>query len=192
MKYLGIFFALLALALAPQAASVAARPAAAQPAGRVLLTSAEALELAFPKCEIQRSTVYLTKEQRAQAEKLAGFEVKGLARPYVATKDGKVVGTAYFDSHRVRTLKESIMIVVGTDGAIQRIEVLAFGEPLDYLPGAKWYAQFKGKVLNDDLRLRKGIRAVTGATLTAQATTDSARRILAVHQVLAAAATPAK
>ena len=56
-------------------------------------------------------------------------------------------------------------------------------EPEEYLPRPSWYAQFIGKRLDDDLRLKRGIKGVTGATLTARATTDAARRLLALHAV---------
>lgn len=158
-------------------------PAAAA-AGEVFLTKQEALELAFKDCEVTRSTVTLTKAQREQVTRLTGKDPgKSLVYPYVATKDGKVVGTAWFDVHRVRTLRETLMIVVGPDGKIRRIEVLAFGEPTEYMPRPSWYAQFVGKGLDKTLTLKKGIKKVTGATLTARATTDAARRTLAIHQV---------
>ena len=50
------------------------------------------------------------------------------------TKDGHAVGTAYFDTHVVRTMPETIMVVVDPAGAIARIEVLSFSEPEEYLP----------------------------------------------------------
>jgi FMN-binding protein len=77
------------------------------------------------------------------------------------------------------------MVVVGPAGAIARIEVLSFSEPEEYLPREHWYAQFPGKVLDGELAMRRGVRPVSGATLTARATTDAARRVLALHQVLA-------
>ena len=40
---------------------------------------------------------------------------------------------------------------------------------------------------DDELSMKRGIRAVTGATLTARATTDAARRVLAVHKVIQSA-----
>ena len=116
---------------------------------------------------------------------LAGDDFsKGVIFPYVATRDGKLVGTAYFDVHKVRTLRETVMIVVDPQDRIQRIEILAFGEPQEYLPRANWYAQFVGHKLDKKLSLKRGIKGVTGATLTARATTSSARRVLALHRVL--------
>ena len=111
-------------------------------------------------------------------------------RPYVATRDGKVVGTAYFDAHKVRTKRQTLMIVVGLDHRIERIELLAFAEPEDYVPRGNWYGQFIGKRLDDELSMKRGIRGVTGATLTARATTAAARRVLALHEVVFGPAPP--
>lgn len=157
------------------------------------LSRDEALALAFPGATVRRSTVYLTRAQRRRAEKLAHSPLaSGIARPYKAFKDGKLVGTAWFDTHKVRTLKETLMIVVDPAGRVRRMEILAFGEPADYIPPAAWYAQFPGRALDDDLDLKRGIRGVTGATLTARATTAAVRRALALDRVLRdAAAAPA-
>lgn len=158
---------------------------------KVFLSTEEALKLAFPGCAVQRRTVYLTPEQLQHATKLSGQAVtQALVNPYVATCDGGLAGTAYFDVHRVRTMPETMMVVVGPEGAVRRIEVLAFNEPEDYVPRAAWYAQFVGKTLNDELALKQGIRPIAGATLTARATTDAVRRVLALHAAIGATGGP--
>lgn len=181
------FVALLFLALAAFA------PRAAAGGEKVYLRLDEALELAFPGCEIQRGTAYLTEEQAAKIKKLAGTKLpSAIAHPYVASKDGKIVGTAYVETHRVRTLRESLLIVVDPKQRVKRIEVLSFAEPEEYLARPNWYGQFVGKKLDDELQLKRGIRGITGATLTARATTDAVRRVLALHQVLNSPPPPAK
>lgn len=158
---------------------------AAPSEAKVFLTRLEALKLAFPDCEVDRKTHYLTEAQQSEAQKLAGVELSSaLAYSYRATCDGNFAGTAYFDSHLVRTLPETIMIVVDPDDKIVRIEIVEFSEPEDYIPMDRWYAQFEGRPLDRELRLKRAIRGVTGATLTARATTDAARRVLAIHQVV--------
>lgn len=158
------------------------------PAGaeaRVFLTVEEALDLAFPGCEVERRTVYLTEAQQVEAQREAGVGIPGaLVYPYQATCEGTPGGTAYFDTHRVRTLPETLMIVVDPGGEVRRLEILTFREPPEYIPPEPWYRQFLGEELDDDLRLQGAIRGVTGATLTARATTDSVRRVLAIHRVL--------
>ncbi len=170
------------LASVPLASVPLARSAGA---GKVFLTTDEALALAFPKCEVKRETVYLTSAQEARARKLAGTELESaIARPWIARRDGKIVGTAYLDTHKVRTLKETLFVVVDPAGRVMRTEVLAFAEPQEYLPRASWYEKFAGRPLDDELRVKRAIRPVTGASLTVSATTEAVRRVLALNTVL--------
>lgn len=157
------------------------RPASA----KVFLTVDEALKLAFPGCEVGRQSAFLTPQQLQRARQLSGVEVpSALVQVYTAKRDGHLVGTAYFDTHRVRTLPETLLIVVDPQGKVGRIEVISFREPEEYMPRGLWYQQFQGKSLDRDLQLKRDIRPVTGATLTARATTGAVRRVLALHQVL--------
>jgi Na+-translocating ferredoxin:NAD+ oxidoreductase RnfG subunit len=167
-------------------AAFAVAPAAR---AKVLLTQEEALRLAFPGARVEARTAFLTDEQRRAAKSLSGEEElpSALVRYYAATKDGRAVGEAYFDTHVVRTMPETVMVVVAPDARIARIEVLSFSEPEEYLPRARWYQQFQGKPLDDELSLKRAIHPVSGATLTSRATTDAARRVLALYQILHAA-----
>ncbi len=161
--------------------------AAAVAEARVLLTQQEALSLAFPAgVAVERKTAFLTASEQQEARKLSGAErlPDALAAFYVGTRDGREVATAYFDTHVVRTLAETVMVLVDATGAIARIEVMSFGEPEEYLPRPHWYAQFSGRKLDDELSLKRGVRPISGATLTARATTEAARRVLALHRVL--------
>jgi electron transport complex protein RnfG len=160
---------------------LAASPAAA----KVFLSQEEALKLAFPSAAVERNTAFLTEAEQQEAATLAGGpRPSALAVAYVATKDGGLAGTAYFDTHVVRTRAETVMVAVDPSGAIARIEVLSFSEPEEYLPREHWYAQFPGRALDNELSVKRGIRPVSGATLTARATTEAARRVLALHRVL--------
>ena len=137
---------------------------------KVFLTVEEALDLAFEGCRVKRTTVYLTDGEKARAEELAGSDIESaIVYPYVADCGGKPGGTAYFDAHRVRTLPETLMVVVTPKGEVARVEILAFNEPEDYIPRDIWYEQFLDEELDRDLALGRSIRAVTGATLTARA-----------------------
>lgn len=153
---------------------------------KVLLTADEALALAFPGCAVERATIYLTERELAAANELAGSELgSAVVHPYLARQGTRTCGTAYFDTHRVRTLAETVMVALDAAGKLVRVEVLSFDEPLDYLPRDSWYERFAGRPLDDRLEPGRDLPPVTGATLTVRATTDAARRALAVHQVLA-------
>ncbi len=154
-------------------------------AGKVYLTMDQALKLAFPGCKVERTTAYLTVPQQKSIEKASKSVFKSrVVFPYVATKDGKVIGTAYFDTHKVRSLRETLMVVVTPKGTIKRVELLSFAEPRQYRAKPKWLNQMVSHKLSDDLRLGGKIRSMGGATLTAKASVDCARRILALHASL--------
>ena len=151
----------------------------------VLITVEEALDLAFPEAEATRETLFLTEGQLSSAAVAAEVEIGGaMVTRFVVRRDGEVVGFAYVDTHRVRTLPETLLVVLAADGSVRRVEVAAFREPLDYKPGDAWYRQFDDEELDRNLSLNRDIRPITGATLTARATTDAVRRVLAIHSAV--------
>jgi len=153
---------------------------------RVYLTQQEAIEKAFPETvTVERVTVFLTESETAWIDSVAGTSLASkIAICYAGWDADTLVGVAYFDVHIVRTLSEAIMILVRPGGKVERVDILSFDEPEDYLPSAQWLRQFEGHPLEHDLALKRGIRAITGATLSARAVTDAVRRTLALHQLL--------
>lgn len=167
------------------AACLIAAPAPAQ-AG---LTQDEALRLAFPPpATIERRTAFLSAEQLDRVRRLAGPGVAvsdGVVTYYVGRAvGGRSLGVAYFDAHRVRTVREVLMIVVAPDSTVGRVEVLRFQEPPDYAPPRGWTDQLEGRRLDDHLSLDGAVAAITGATLTARAVVRATRRVLAYHLVI--------
>jgi Na+-translocating ferredoxin:NAD+ oxidoreductase RnfG subunit len=169
---------LLALFAALFLASVA-------PAQVVFFTVDQAIEELFPEGSVTRTTEVLDQEARKRVAESSGSEAPtSIVHPYVVRKEGEVVGTVYFDVHRVRTRRETMAVAVGPDGRVIRVLVCAFAEPQDYIPPQPFYDQFAGRILDDRVRLRRGVDAVTGATLTCKATVGCVRRVLALHAEL--------
>ena len=75
------------------------------------------------------------------------------------------------------------MIRLTAAGAIAAIDILSFDEPEDYKVNPRWLEQFKGRRADESAGLPAGIRAMTGATLSARAITDAARRVLALYHL---------
>ncbi len=156
--------------------------------GGSLPSREEVLETLFPGSTIRAERVFLTGEQRRQAAALSGGEVpSALIARYLAWEEGKEIGRAYVDTHVVRTKKESLLICLNEKGVMKRIEVTAFLELHEYMVSDRWYEQYRGQILSDDLSLQRSIRPVAGATLTARATNQAVRRVLAIDQILRAA-----
>ena len=107
-----------------------------------------------------------------------------LAKIYTAHRGDDILGYVVIDVHEVRTLPEAIMVVLTPSGRVRSLHVLAFHEPLEYLPTERWYRQFEDRSLDEPLRLGGDIHGVVGSTLTAQATAQAVRRALAYYEVL--------
>lgn len=161
-------------------------------AGRAtsFMTQQEALESAFPKgTKIERQSHFLTDPQVAQVKRAGVSDASALVVRYVGKANGQIVGYVYFDAHRVRTLPETLMVVVSPAGTVERVDILNFKEPLDYLPKRRWLDQLRGRKLDAELSLKKAIRPISGATLSGRAVVDATRKLLAIHQVLASPGT---
>jgi Na+-translocating ferredoxin:NAD+ oxidoreductase RnfG subunit len=155
-----------------------------------LTTADEALARAFPGAKVvEKKTAFLTDADAAKVTKEAGTPPGSkLVTYYVArTDDGSPAGYGYLDTHLVRTLQETVLVLVGPDGVVRRVEVIAFSEPRDYLPSERWLRQFDGREFGADLAPNRGIRTLAGATLSSRAVTECVRRVLALHRRLAAA-----
>jgi hypothetical protein len=157
-------------------------------AAKTFMTQQQALDAAFVKGTVlERQSIFLTAAETNAAKSLSEVDFEdGLIVRYVARAGSAIVGFVYFDAHRVRTLPETLMIVVRPDGTIDRIEILSFNEPMDYLPKPRWLDQLDGKKLDAELSLKRSIRPISGATLSGRAIVNASRKILAIHGVIQA------
>jgi len=133
---------------------------------RVLMTQEQALASAFPAgVKVTRQTIFLEHQ-------------------LVIRYAGSNGSYAYFDTHRVRTEPETVMVVVNAAGKIERVDILSFDEPTDYFPKRRWLDQLLGRKLDDDLSLNRAIRPISGASLTGRAIVNASRKILAIHNAI--------
>ncbi|MBP7147533.1 MAG: FMN-binding protein [Acidobacteria bacterium] len=124
----------------------------------------------------------------AEIEHRAGTRPASRLLTYFAVSRGaEPLGTVYVDTHLVRTLPETVLVVVSPSGEVARVEIAAFREPPEYRPSDRWLGQFDRHRLTRELRANASIRTLAGATLSTRAVVDAVRRALALHEVLAAA-----
>jgi Na+-translocating ferredoxin:NAD+ oxidoreductase RnfG subunit len=160
---------------------------AAASAAPVYSSREQALARVFPPpATIERKTYFLTDAERERAGRVARAKVESsLVVAYVGRGPKGVLGTGYFDTHTVRTMPETLLVTVRPDGALENVEVVAFGEPEDYLPRRRWLDLFQGRRLDAELAVGRRLAHVTGATLTTRAIADAVRRVLAIHAIVA-------
>lgn len=170
--------------------AIAVAPAAA--IAKVFHTQEEALALAFPDAdEVRSETRILSEEQAERIRRLSRSDLDTeIIKLHTGFRDGELVGYAYIDIHTVRTMPEAFLVVLTPEGTVRSLRVLAFYEPLDYLPTDRWYAQFDGKGSGEPLRVGRDIQGILGATLSARAVSASVRRVQAFFEVLVRSAKP--
>ncbi|GIW41684.1 MAG: hypothetical protein KatS3mg076_2261 [Candidatus Binatia bacterium] len=146
----------------------------------------EALELAFPEADrTEARNFFLTEPQKKEIEKLARSTLDSdLLTVYVGYRGESLLGYAVFDTHVVRTLPETFLLVLSPEGTLRAIHLVAFYEPEEYAPSNRWLGQFLGKKPGDRLALGRDVAAIAGSTLTSRAVTEAVRRALAIYRVL--------
>lgn len=107
-----------------------------------------------------------------------------LYRLYIAKNEAKVVGYGVLMNKKVRTKTAIALYLIGTDSKIKSIEIVAFNEPMEYLPTKTWLDGFDNKSSANVLKLNQDIPTTTGATLSARAITDGARAALALLEIV--------
>ncbi len=163
--------------------------AAAPRAQEGVVTRGEALAAVWPGAAVTRDRVILTREQMAAVAALARVGMQGRIFPrYVARRDGVVVGRAYVDTHTPKTERQSLLVSLDTEGRVKRVDVTVFFEPAQYMAPQDWLRQFDGRMLRDDLAVRRGIRPIAGSSFTGRAISNAVRRVLALDRVLQAEA----
>jgi electron transport complex protein RnfG len=157
--------------------------------GKVVLSLPEALEhqkSAHPGSEWKSENHYLTPTQLELAKSVSGVRMNGalVVRNVLTGTGGMPLLYAYTDTHKVRSHTETVIALVSPDGTVERVEVLQFDEPLEYLPKSQWYDTFQNARLDPELDLKRKIPLVTGASLSAKAVVEATRRVLGIHRVI--------
>ncbi len=140
----------------------------------------------YPNSKIEIKNVILTETQKIKVKELSGIEIENkLVTFYLVKFNDQAKFYAFVDVHIVRTLPEVVLYVLNGSGEIELIQILSFKEPPEYKADENWLKYLKGKTLGKDLlRLRRDVPNMTGATLTAKAITDNARKVIALWKVI--------
>jgi Na+-translocating ferredoxin:NAD+ oxidoreductase subunit G len=139
---------------------------------------------AFNAKSVESQNIILSEEQTQQLSKVSMQKIETkLYRLYIAKNDAKIVGYGVLLNKKVRTKTAIALYLIGTDTKIKSIEIVAFNEPMEYLPTKTWLDGFDNKSAANTLRLNQDIPTVSGATLSARAITDGARIALSLIDI---------
>lgn len=140
----------------------------------------------YPSSSIKIKNITLYEEDLKNVRKLSGENFKErLVTFYIINFNDNTRYYAYFDVHIVRTLPQVVLFVINEMGEFDLVKIISFREPQEYKADENWLNIFKGKSLDKDLiRLKKDIPNMTGATITAKAISNNARKVLALWKVV--------
>ena len=143
----------------------------------------EAMKIAFPDAdEVKTKTLFIQGSNVEHIQKLSRVKVdSGLFTFFVGYKNGAPTGYAAIGSNIVRTYPQTYMVVLNLDGSVKTTLILAFHEPLDYLPTDKWLEQFKEKDIKESIRPGDDIAGILGSSLSVNAVSAGVRKVLAVY-----------
>ena len=156
-----------------------------QSSAELLMTRDQALETAFPgNNSVEKIDIFLNKNQINRIEELSRAKLDSRIYIFYKFSNGDdTLGYAVLNTHLLRTKSETVMYVIGNDGRLINAEILAFFEPSEYMQSEKWLMLFENEILDDELRIDRGIPNITGATITTHAFTKSVRKVLAIFEV---------
>lgn len=140
----------------------------------------------YPNSKIEIKNIAISDSQAEKVKELSGIKIENrLVTFYLVKVNSKIKAYAYVDIHIVRTHPEVVLYVLNERGEIELIQILSFKEPPEYMADDNWLRYLKGKTIGKDLlRLRRDVPNMTGATLTAKAITDNARKIISLWKVI--------
>lgn len=140
---------------------------------------------AFAAKSVETQNIILNDLQVAQLSKASAQKIDTkLYRIYSAKNGTQTLGYGVLVNKKVRTKTAISLYLIGVDGKIKSIEIVAFNEPLEYLPTKTWLDVFDNKNSASTLKLNQDIPTTTGATLSARAISDGARAALALLDIV--------
>ncbi len=132
--------------------------------------------------KIEKRSDIITQQELARIQEKAKTRIKSRLIRYYLIHHGGKTDVAIVSSQKVRTKKSAILYLI-ENGKIVHVEILAFGEPPEFIPSQKLLQQFHGKTVNSKLRIGEDIAAKSGATLSAKSVTNGAKIALAIYEV---------
>jgi len=134
---------------------------------------------------IEPKQIILTKEQFSQVQSRAKAAVRTKVYRYYDIK-GKTerLGYAVLIARKVRAKKATVLYAFDNCGRLKFTEIMAFGEPPEYIPNKTWMGQLQDKDASATLTVGKDIPTISGSTLSATSITEGARVARAIYEIV--------
>ena len=149
----------------------------------VLISPVDAMKQSYGNdAVIVKKNMLLSKTQASKIQKSSKTKLDSkIFRVFKATKESKLLGYGILVNKKVRSKNAVVIYFISNKSVLKSIEVIAFNEPIEYLPSDKWNSQFEDVGTDKMLRVSKEIPTITGATLSARSITDGSRVAFAFY-----------
>jgi hypothetical protein len=146
----------------------------------------DVIRSSFPEVSaIEPKQIILTKEQFSQVQSRAKAAVRTkVYRYYDIQSKTERVGYAVLIARKVRGKKATVLYAFDNSGRLKFTEIMAFGEPPEYIPNKTWMGQLQDRDASAALTVGKDIPTISGSTLSARSITEGARVARAIYEVV--------
>ena len=152
---------------------------------KVLISIDEAIHNSFPKhkIEIEKKNILLNLQEMKIIQKDTKLKLHSrIVKTYFVKSEKKTIAYGVLTSRKIRSKNGVVLYLLDKNGKMLSIEIIAFNEPLEYLPNEAWKKQFENVEQNIDLELGQNITPITGATLSAKSALEGARIAQALYR----------
>jgi hypothetical protein len=105
-------------------------------------------------------------------------------RYYNIMEKSKKLGVGVLITRKVRSKKATILYAFDSSGTLRFSEIMAFGEPPEFIPSSIWMGQLQNQKSTAKLTVGKDIPTISGSTLSARSITEGARVARAIYEII--------
>lgn len=150
---------------------------------KMLISPIDAMNQSYGvKSKISEDNILLTNIQAKKIQDESNVKLEtNIFKVFKAEQNGKIIGYGILINKKIRSKNGVVLYLISTDSVLKSIEVIAFNEPMEYIPSKKWISQFENVKTQTPLNLSKDIPTITGATLSAKSFVDGSKIAFAIY-----------
>jgi len=146
----------------------------------------EVIESSFSSVtKVEPKALILTQAQfkKVRSSAKTAMDTK-VYRYYNILSKAKKLGTAVLITRKVRSKKATVLYAFDNKGTLRFSEIMAFGEPPEFIPSKIWMSQLQNQKSRAKLTVGKDIPTISGATLSARTISEGARVARAIYEIV--------
>ncbi len=135
--------------------------------------------------EVEPKQLILSKAQFSKVRSRAKTAITTkVYRYYNIMGKSKKLGVGVLITRKVRSKKATVLYAFDNSGTLRFTEIMAFGEPPEYIPSKTWMSQLQNRGESVTLTVGKDIPTISGSTLSARSITEGARVARAIYEIV--------